>query len=109
MGAAQSQETLIWTLVVPSIVAAVSCGFCLVYRYSFNQPIVGEYTAPPPSAAWSRPVGPGGTAEYDAGGGGGGMTKPSTEGRFSSYSLAGPKSIPNPKTLVAQNQGSGGG
>lgn len=79
MGAAQSQETLIWTLVVPSIVAAVSCGFCLVYRYSFNQPIVGEYTAPPPSAAWSRPVGTVGTAVYDGGGGGSGgsSTKPS--------------------------------
>ena len=65
MGAAQSQETLIWTLVVPSIVAAVSCGFCLVYRYSFNQPIVGEYTAPPPSAAWARPVGTASSAAYD--------------------------------------------
>ena len=57
MGAAQSRETLIWTLVVPTIVAAVSCGFCIVYRYSFNQPIVGTYSNPPRSAAWNRPLG----------------------------------------------------
>jgi hypothetical protein len=50
-------DFIIYVAVVPGVLTAIACAFCIVYRHVFNRPLLDDGTPTQRSAAWDRPHG----------------------------------------------------